>query len=139
MITPTAEPTAERADPRPSLLIADDDQLVRAVLSTQLAADFRVIGPAKDATEAIQLAKDHQPDAALIDVEMPGGGAMEAVPRIAACSPGTRQVLISGDERHGLVVELLSAGAIAYIEKGLAGASIAKTLAAALEVTPTEA
>lgn len=139
MITPTAEPTAEKADPRPSLLIADDDQLVRAVLSTQLAGEFRVIGPAKDASEAIQLAKDHQPDAALIDVEMPGGGALAAVPRIAACSPGTRQVLISGDERHGLVVELLSAGAIAYIEKGLAGASIAKTLAAALEVTPTEA
>lgn len=139
MITPTAEPTAEKADPRPSLLIADDDQLVRAVLSTQLAGEFRVIGPAKDASEAIQLAKDHQPDAALIDVEMPGGGALAAVSRIAACSPGTRQVLISGDERHGLVVELLSAGAIAYIEKGLAGASIAKTLVAALEITPTEA
>ena len=123
-----------QGDPRPSLLIADDDAVVRSVLTAQLAGDFQVIGLAKTVTEAIELAGEHQPDAALIDVEMPGGGARAAVPAIARCSPNTRMVILSADEVHQVVLELLAAGAIAYVRKGVRGDRIAETLARALRV-----
>jgi CheY-like chemotaxis protein len=68
-------------DRRPRLLIADDEVVVRAALSAQLAGDFEVIAVAENATEASELAATHRPDVALIDVEMPGGGARRAAPR----------------------------------------------------------
>jgi len=123
-------------DHRPSLLIADDDPVVRFALSAQLEDSYRVVAVAADATEAIALAEEHRPDAALVDVEMPGGGAREAVPRIAACSPHTRMVILSGDESRGVVLELLGAGAMAYLRKGVSGDHISETLAGALRVAP---
>lgn len=118
---------------RPKLLIADDDPVVRAALRAQLGGDFDIIAAAEDAIEAVRMAQEHQPDAALIDVDMPGGGAVQAVPQIAKRSPRTRMVILSSDESQELVVQLLSAGAIAYVRKGVASHEIARTLAAALQ------
>ena len=119
-------------DHRRTLLIADDDQIVRYKLSAELGQSFRIVGLAENATDAIALAARHKPDAALLDVEMPGGGARTAVPGIVACSPQTRIVILSADESRGIVLELLSAGAIAYVRKGTSGEQIAGTLAKAL-------
>ena len=74
------------------------------------------------------MAGEHQPDAALIDVELPEGGAREAVPQIVTRSPQTWIVILSGDEGRDVVLELLNAGAIASLRKGLPGAQISQTL-----------
>jgi DNA-binding NarL/FixJ family response regulator len=123
---------------RANLLIADDDVVCRIALSTQLAPYFNVVAVAENATEAIELAGKHRPDLALIDVQMPGGGAREAVPGISTSSPDTRIVILSSDESAGAVTELLDAGAVAYMRKGATGADIAKKLTGALEVTPDQ-
>ena len=128
-----AEP-GDLPDPLPSLLIADDDAFMRSALSAQLKDSFRVVAVAADATQAIALAQEHQPDAALLDVDMPHGGAREAVPQIAACSPGTSIVILSGDETRQIVLELISAGAIAYVRKGVTGSQLSQTLTDALKV-----
>jgi DNA-binding NarL/FixJ family response regulator len=120
-------------DLRPSLLIADDDPVMRSALSAQLKDSFRVVAVAENATEAIELAEQHRPAAALIDVDMPDGGAREAVPQIAKRSPDTRMVILSGDETRQMVLELLGAGAIAYVRKGVAGSELSKTLTEALK------
>jgi two-component system nitrate/nitrite response regulator NarL len=127
------EPTATDGDIRPTLLIADDEAAVRSALGSQLGGTFRIVGVAEDATEAIALAAAHRPDAALIDVQMPGGGAREAVPQIAARSPETCMLLLSADESDSSVVELLNAGAMAYIRKGTTGPEITQTVADALK------
>ncbi len=121
-------------DHRRSLLIADDDPVVLYRLKTQLSDSFRIVGLAENATQAIALAQEHQPDVALLDVEMPGGGGRVAVPGIVGCSPETRIVVLSADEIHRVVLELLSAGAIAYVRKGVAADQLAETLAQALRV-----
>jgi DNA-binding NarL/FixJ family response regulator len=126
-----AEPTG--ADARPSLLIADDDAVVRATLGAQLNRAFRIIATAENATEAVALAAEHRPDAALIDVDMPAGGARAAVPQIAEHSPDTCMVILSADESRPVVLELLGAGAIAYVRKGVTAAQITKTLTDALQ------
>ena len=118
-------------DARPRLLIADDDPVARAVLTSGLTA-FRVVALAKDATEAIELSERYRPDLALIDVDMPGGGAHEAVRRIARCSPQTSMVILSVDETRSDVVELLNAGAVAYRRKGTTAAELSFVLCDAL-------
>ena len=107
---------------------------MRSALSAQLKDSFRVVAVAADATQAIALAQEHQPDAALLDVDMPHGGAREAVPQIAACSPGTSIVILSGDETRQIVLELISAGAIAYVRKGVTRSQLSQTLTDALKV-----
>ncbi len=125
-------------DLRANLLIADDDKVCRIALSNQLAPYFHVVAVAENSTEAIELAGKHRPDVALIDVQMPGGGAREAVPGISTSSPDTRIVILSSDESAGAVSELLSAGAVAYMRKGATTTDIAKTLTDALRITPDQ-
>jgi two-component system, NarL family, nitrate/nitrite response regulator NarL len=88
---------------------------------------------AESADEAIELAEQHRPDAALIDVQMPAGGARTAVPGITERSPDTCIVILSADESRDVVLELLNAGAMAYVRKGVAGSEIASKLAEALK------
>ena len=86
-------------DVRPTLLIADDDAVVRAALSAQLAGEFDVVAVAESAGDAIALAERHSPDAALLDVDMPGGGAREAVAKIAARWTSPRRPFATGQNR----------------------------------------
>ncbi|MEA2494688.1 MAG: hypothetical protein QOJ29_2599 [Thermoleophilaceae bacterium] len=120
-------------DQRPSLLIADDDVVVRSALSAELESEFYVIALAENTAEAIELAEKHRPDAALLDVDMPGGGAREAVPQIATRSPDTSMVMLSADQSDRSVLELIDAGAIAYVRKGVTREKIAKTLENAIK------
>jgi DNA-binding NarL/FixJ family response regulator len=102
---------------RPRVLLADDDQAVRALLAA-LGREFEIVAEATDAVEAIALARKHRPDAALVDLNMPEGGGRVAIPGIVAASPGTAIVVISSDEEDSIVRELMIGGAIAYVRKG---------------------
>lgn len=117
---------------RPRLVVADDDTFVCSMLASQLDAWFECVGAAADADEAIALVVEHRPDVAILDVNMPGGGAMHATREIRALSPETAIVILSGDEVHGEVVELLSAGAIAYLRKGIDPHSLGHKLIASI-------
>ena len=63
---------------------------------------------------------------------MPGGGALAATRAIRACSPETAIVILSGDELHSEVVDLLTAGATSYLRKGIDGGELASGLSAAI-------
>jgi DNA-binding NarL/FixJ family response regulator len=103
----------------PRVLIADDDPDVRAVLAAQLALSFDIVGTAADTDEAIALAAEHRPDIALLDVEMPGGGGPRATREIIAATPATAIVALSADESDRVVRDMLAAGAVTYIRKGV--------------------
>ena len=65
---------------RIAVLVADDDEDIRQLLIVHLSRDpFEVAGSARDAEEAIELALSRRPDAAVVDVHMPGGGAQRKV------------------------------------------------------------
>jgi two-component system response regulator DesR len=100
------------------LLIADDDPAVRSLLAASLHARFTVVGAARDGAEAVALAQATRPDAAIVDVDMPAGGARRAVPGILAAAPATAVVVLSADESDEVVRELIEAGAVTYCRKG---------------------
>ncbi len=112
---------------RPRLLIADDDPVVAATLSAQLREDFEVVGAATDGDDAVELAANLQPDVALVDVQMPGGG-LGATRGIAEVSPHTAIVILSVDESEHSVVEFINAGAMTYLRKGTPPSEIAARL-----------
>ena len=116
----------------PRVLIADDDPDVRAVLSAQLAPQFAVVGTATNTDEAIALAAETRPDIALVDVQMPGGGGLRATREIRAAAPGTTIVALSADESERVVLDMLRAGAVAYLRKGVDADELAALLHEAL-------
>jgi DNA-binding NarL/FixJ family response regulator len=116
------------ADRRPRLMIADDDSVVRAMLEMSLEHEFDVIGVAGDGDDAVELARTSQPDAALVDVEMPNGGGLRAVSGIVEVAPDTAIVVLSGDEADKTVRDLIQAGATAYRRKGVTAQALAQSL-----------
>ena len=117
----------------PRLLIADDDPVVSSMLSAQLSRTFAVVAGARDAQEAIDEAGRHQPDIAIIDVQMPHGGGLRATQEIMACSPGTAIVAFSADESDQLVRSMLAAGATSYVRKGTPPHELAVILQQSIE------
>jgi EAL domain-containing protein (putative c-di-GMP-specific phosphodiesterase class I) len=95
-----------------------------------IAADgsFEVVGVAEDAAQAIELARRHRPQVALVDVRMPGGGGAHAVREIRSCSPETRVVILSAYGDRSSVFEMLRAGATGYLVKGASVEEILETL-----------
>lgn len=103
-----------------TVLIADDDPSVRSMLelTLRMSTDFDVVAIAHDATEAGKLASRQQPDLAILDVSMPGGGGVAAARSIRLSSAHTRILAYSGSGESEALVEMLRAGAIGYVLKG---------------------
>ena len=74
------------------VLIVDDHALVRAGIDLLLGHqdDMEPVGQAGTAAEAIKLARDLTPDIILLDVTMPGGGGLEALPALRQPRPTRR-------------------------------------------------
>ena len=96
--------------------VADLRMLVR--LSLELDGDFEVVAEAGDGYEAIAEAERHQPDLVVLDLAMPNLDGLEALPRILQVAPDARVVVVSGFAGARLREPALTAGAVAYVEKG---------------------
>jgi DNA-binding NarL/FixJ family response regulator len=118
---------------RPTLVMADDDADVRGVLVEQLRESFDCVGQASDAAEAIAVVAALRPDVVVLDVNMPAGGAARATRQIRLDSPGTAVVILSIDETWEDIIELLNAGAMTYLRKGLDEQKLVLDLKAAID------
>lgn len=102
------------------VLIADDHPLFRSGMRALLTADpeAEVIGEAATGEEAIALAESLQPDVILMDVQMPGGGGIEAIRRILHTSPHIRILVVTMYDDDHSVFMAMRAGARGYLLKG---------------------
>ncbi|MEX0989244.1 MAG: response regulator [Actinomycetota bacterium] len=112
------------------VLIAEDEPAVRAALADLVGSDpgMDVIGTAGDADEAIDVARDHHPDVALVDVKMPAGGGVRATKEILRESPQTHVVALSAYEDRRTVLDMLRAGVVGYMVKGTPAEEILYTI-----------
>jgi EAL domain-containing protein (putative c-di-GMP-specific phosphodiesterase class I) len=117
------------------VLIADDEQSVLDVLTALMDAesDLEVAASARDAETAIQLAMREQPDVAVLDVRMPGGGGPRAAREILRRSPDSRVIALSAHEEIDSVLEMLRAGALGYVVKGDSTDAIVKAIHRSLD------
>ena len=123
-------------------IVADDHPLLRdgVVSSLRTTGDFLVVGEAADAPTALELAREHLPDLALLDVTMPGGG-LNAARDIASVCPATKIVMLTVSEDEDDLLDAMKAGASGYILKGVASRDLLAILRRVLDgevyVTPT--
>jgi two-component system sensor histidine kinase KdpD len=115
---------------RITVLIAEDEPAMRAALSDliEIEDELELVGAAADAQEAIDLAREHRPDVALVDVKMPAGGGTRAAREIRDLSPATRVVALSAYGDRTTVLEMLRAGAVGYLVKGTSAGEIVEAI-----------
>ncbi len=115
-------------------LIADDDAEVRSVLIDiiERADALELVGVAEDAQQAIELAGSQQPDVAVLDVKMPGGGP-RAAREIRASCPKTAIIALSAHEDARSVQEMLAAGAYNYLTKGTSPQELVEAICSSVE------
>jgi DNA-binding NarL/FixJ family response regulator len=111
------------------ILVADDHPIYRdgVVKSLEETGEFRVVGVASSAEEAVMLAAQKQPDIALLDLSMPGGG-LAAVAAIAASKSAKYIAMLTVSEEDENVTDALKFGATAYILKGVSASELRKIL-----------
>lgn len=140
-VPPTTAPADDRetgaqvvTDGSPSVrvVVADDHPLYRQGIVRALeAGGFAVVGEAADGVGALDLIRLHEPDAALLDVSMPGLDGIDVVAALARRGPAVPIVLLSAFCDEPLVTAGLQAGAVSYILKTADRDEICRTLATA--------
>jgi response regulator NasT len=99
------------------LLIAEDETIIRLDLRGLLErAGYEVVAEARDGEEAIELARKHEPDLALMDVKMPRLDGIEAARRMLEERPIPIVMLTAFDQRE-LVERASEAGVYGYLVK----------------------
>ncbi len=101
------------------ILLVDDHAVVRQGLSMILGAQegIEIVGEASDGEEAVQLAKEIEPDVILMDISMPGIDGIEATRRIHTEQPEIRIICLSMFEDHDMASAALQSGAADYLTK----------------------
>jgi DNA-binding NarL/FixJ family response regulator len=102
------------------VLIADDHPLFRDGLTALLTdgPDTELAGAAASGTEAVDLARETQPDVVVMDVHMPGLNGIEATRRIVADSPHIAVLVLTMFDDDDSIFSALRAGARGYLLKG---------------------
>jgi DNA-binding NarL/FixJ family response regulator len=111
-------------------LVVDDHPLTRAALVGLLEQhEFSVIAEAGDGQEAIDRARELQPDIVLLDLSMPGMGGLEALPRVRAAAPDCEVVVLTASGTEENLLAAIRAGAAGYLLKTEPPERIAEFLA----------
>ncbi len=101
------------------VVIADDHKVVRTGLEHLLATfdGIQLVGSGTNGDEAVERCREHLPDVALIDLEMPVSDGIDATRRIRTASPDTSVVVFTSFSDRARVTKALDAGAIGYLLK----------------------
>lgn len=102
-----------------SVLIADDDDLMRAGLAALLSSDPSVVvaGDAATGREAVQQACRLRPDVVLMDVRMPDIDGIAATRELARIAPAVRILVLTTFEQDDYILNSLRAGASGFLLK----------------------
>jgi DNA-binding NarL/FixJ family response regulator len=116
------------------VLIADDERLFREALELILSAHQRieVVGQAGDGRQAVELARDLNPDVVLIDLSMPGMDGFAAIAAMIADEETRRVIVLSGSANPDDIARATATGAYGYLTKErIADDLVPRVLAAA--------
>ena len=89
--------------PKRRIVIVDDHTLFREGLRTilEMEEDIEVVADAESAEDIVELVWQTRPDVLLLDIRMPQGSGLDAVPAVLRISPGTQVLVLTAcDEKE---------------------------------------
>lgn len=114
-----------------SILLADDEGLIRSALATLLPieGDIRVIAEASTGTEAVSAFDRLRPDVAVLDLEMPERNGLDVARHILTTAPGHAVLILTRHARPGTLRDALRIGVRGFLGKDADPAIIATAIA----------
>ncbi len=111
-------------------LVADDFVYMQDALVTcaESMPGVQVVATAINGAEALAKAREHRPNLAIIDLQMPVMDGFRVLRELRASFPEIRLVAVSGHQSPTVVQEALSAGADAFVSKSELPFGLVKTL-----------
>jgi two-component system response regulator NreC len=99
------------------VVIADDHAVVRSGLRMLLEAqeDLHVVAEAGDVPTAMQVIRAHRPTVAVLDLNMPGGSGLEAIPSLRQSTPETAIVVLTMQDDPAFARQALQGGALGFV------------------------
>ncbi len=124
----------EHSADQTTVVIADDHAVVRSGLKALLDSEpgFEVTGEARDVRTAMTLVRAKRPSVLVLDLNMPGGSSLPAIPDLIAASPGTAIVVLTMQDDSAFAREALRAGALGYVLKESANAELVEAVRSAV-------
>ncbi|HWD63830.1 MAG TPA: response regulator transcription factor [Solirubrobacteraceae bacterium] len=112
------------------VVLADDHSVVRHGLRQLLetSGGFSVVAQAADVPSTLEAVRSWQPDVLVLDLNMPGGSSLDAVPKIRLDSPGTQIVVLTMQSEPAYARRALSAGAVGYVLKDAADNEVVEAI-----------
>jgi two-component system, NarL family, response regulator NreC len=112
------------------IVLADDHAVVRSALRMLLDAegDLEVVAEAGDVDSAVRYVRGHQPNVLILDLNMPGGPSLQAVPAISEAAPDTKIVVLTMQSDPVFAREAMQAGVLGYILKEAADSELVKAV-----------
>ena len=123
-------PESASADGVIRIVIADDHAVVRSGLRLLLDGeqDFEVVAEAADVDSAARYVRGHHPRVLVLDLNMPGGSSLDAIPGIRAESPDTQIVVLTMQNEPAFARQALGAGAAGYVLKEAADTELVEAV-----------
>ena len=90
--------------------------------------DIEVVAEAGDADSAGRYVNGHHPKVLILDINMPGGSGLAAIPSIREQSPDTEIVVLTMQDETAFAREALQAGVLGYILKEAASEELVKAV-----------
>jgi DNA-binding NarL/FixJ family response regulator len=102
-----------------TIVLADDHTIVRSALRALLEAEaeFEVVAEAGDVDESVRKVLAYKPQVIVLDLSMPGGSSLTAIPRLREASPETKIVVLTMENEPRFAREALRAGALGFVLK----------------------
>jgi two-component system, NarL family, response regulator DesR len=112
------------------IMIAEDQAMVRQALVALLGLepDIEVVAQAATGDEALAMAVKHDPDVAVLDIEMPGGTGIEVARQLQADGFAGRVVIVTTFGRPGYLRAAMAAGASGFLLKDAPAARLAEAI-----------
>ncbi len=109
----------KKKSPKRKVLIAEDHRIMREGLRSLLEdkLGFECVAEANDGYEAVQRAKEFSPDIVIMDITLPNLNGIDATRQIKAQQPEIQVVVLSMHATRNYVLQVLQAGASAYLLK----------------------
>jgi two-component system, NarL family, response regulator DesR len=112
------------------IVIAEDQTMVRQALVAllEMEHDINVVAEAASGDEALAMVRKHQPDVAVLDIEMPGPGGIEVARLITESGVSSKIVIVTTFGRPGYLRAAMAAGASGFLLKDAPAAELAAAI-----------
>jgi diguanylate cyclase (GGDEF)-like protein len=127
------EETAARCGNGECVLVVDDDDDIRELLSLTLRHEGWSVTLARTGGEALAALREHGPAAALIDFQLPDMNGLELIRLARAEAPDLACIAVTGQGSERVAVEIMKAGAVDYLVKPFEPSRIVAVVRQAIE------